>query len=147
MFQCAEGHLFCLECATKNAETKLGEHSFVRIAPPGALILTCIQAIACMDGSDCPAPFSDRELARLLPTKSLNLFHRLRQADELERAGIEGLETCPSCPFAAVIDNKEEKLFRCMNETCAQVTCRKCRRVVSKGYTSPRGIRCQSDCT
>lgn len=31
MYQCAEGHLFCAECATKNAETKLGEQRVVSV--------------------------------------------------------------------------------------------------------------------
>ncbi|WVQ94567.1 hypothetical protein IAU59_001647 [Kwoniella sp. CBS 9459] len=112
-FQCAEGHLFCRECVTKHVETKLGEERTV---------------ILCMDMSICKAVFPDSELDRLLSAKSLALYHRLKQADEIEQAGIEGLETCPNCPFAAVIDNPHEKLFRCMNEECGQVTCRACRR-------------------
>ncbi|WWC59886.1 uncharacterized protein I303_102448 [Kwoniella dejecticola CBS 10117] len=113
MIQCNEGHLFCCECATQHAETKLGEQSV---------------SILCMDQSDCTSPFPDSELARLLSVKSLDLYHRLKQAKDLEQAEIEGLESCPSCPFAAVIDNPNEKLFRCMNKECGQVTCRGCRR-------------------
>ncbi|WVF67056.1 hypothetical protein IAT40_001800 [Kwoniella sp. CBS 6097] len=113
MFQCADGHLFCRECVTKHAETKLGEEK---------------TAILCMDMSSCQSVFPESELTRLLSEKSLSLYHRLKQANELEQAGIEGLESCPNCPFAAVIDNPHEKLFRCMNEECGQVTCRACRR-------------------
>ena len=81
-----------------------------------------------MDTSGCPAPFPETELTRLLPPKSLSLYHRLKQALELEQAEIHGLETCPACPFAAVIENEGEKLFRCLNEECGRVTCRGCRR-------------------
>nr|XP_019012339.1 uncharacterized protein I206_03186 [Kwoniella pini CBS 10737]OCF51120.1 hypothetical protein I206_03186 [Kwoniella pini CBS 10737] len=113
MIQCNEGHLFCRQCAKTHAETKLGEQSV---------------SILCMDQSGCTSPFSESELSRLLPSKSLQLYHRLKQAKDLEQAEIEGLESCPSCPYAAVIDNPHEKLFRCMNEDCGQVTCRGCRR-------------------
>ncbi|KIR76730.1 E3 ubiquitin-protein ligase RNF216 [Cryptococcus gattii EJB2] len=113
MFQCAEGHLFCKECTMRNAEMKLGEQQIT---------------ITCMDLSGCRAPFPESELGRALSEKTLSLYHRLKQARELELAAIEGLESCPSCPYSAIIENPDEKLFRCMNETCGQVTCRKCRR-------------------
>ncbi|KAE8540681.1 hypothetical protein D1P53_003045 [Cryptococcus gattii VGV] len=113
MFQCAEGHLFCKECTMRNAEMKLGEQQIT---------------ITCMDLSGCRAPFPESELGRTLSEKTLSLYHRLKQARELELAAIEGLESCPSCPYSAIIENPDEKLFRCMNVTCGQVTCRKCRR-------------------
>ncbi|WWD08748.1 hypothetical protein V865_006861 [Kwoniella europaea PYCC6329] len=113
MIQCTEGHLFCRECASKHAETKLGEQS---------------TSILCMDQSDCTSPFPESELTRCLSEKSIQLYHRLKQAKELEQAEIEGLESCPSCPYATIIDNPDEKLFRCMNEECGQVTCRGCRK-------------------
>jgi TRIAD3 protein (E3 ubiquitin-protein ligase RNF216) len=84
-----------------------------------------------MDTSGCASSFPESELSRLLDTKSLELYYRLRQAKELEDAGLEGLESCPSCPYAVVIEDLGEKLFRCLNEACGQVTCRKCRRPVS----------------
>ncbi|KAK8861257.1 hypothetical protein IAR55_002076 [Kwoniella newhampshirensis] len=80
-----------------------------------------------MDMSGCQAAFPESELGRLLSTKSLGLYHRLQQARDLELAEIEGLESCPVCPFAAIVDDPNDKLFRCMNEECGQVTCRKCR--------------------
>ena len=83
-----------------------------------------------MDMSGCNSAFPESELSRLLAPKSFELYLRLQQAKELEQAALDGLESCPSCPYAAVIENTEEKLFRCMNEACQQVTCRKCRRQV-----------------
>jgi TRIAD3 protein (E3 ubiquitin-protein ligase RNF216) len=83
-----------------------------------------------MDTSGCQAVFAETELARFLSTKSLELYHRLRLAQELEDAAIEGLETCPSCPWAVVIDNPEEKLIHCLNEACLKVSCRFCRKPV-----------------
>jgi len=80
-----------------------------------------------MDTSGCEARFDEKELARLLPPKSLELLQRLRFAQELEDAAIEGLESCPHCPWAVVIDNPDEKLFRCQNEACGKVSCRQCK--------------------
>jgi len=82
-----------------------------------------------MDTSGCQSRFDEKELGRALPKKSLELLQRLRFAQELEDAAIEGLETCPSCPWAVVIDNLDEKLFRCQNEACGKVSCRQCRKV------------------
>lgn len=88
------------------------------------------QIISCMDTSGCPAPFTDSELSRLLSEKSLHLYHRLKQAKEVEEAAIDGLESCPACSYAAVIENPDEKLFRCEKKGCRQVSCRKCRKLV-----------------
>ena len=84
-----------------------------------------------MDMSSCTAPFPESELGRLLTTKSLNLYHRLKQNNELKEAGIPGLESCPGCDYAAVIDNPDEKLFRCENKECRLVSCRGCWKKVS----------------
>ncbi|ORX36468.1 hypothetical protein BD324DRAFT_651707 [Kockovaella imperatae] len=113
MFQCDEGHLFCRDCAKMHAETKLGEQKTV---------------IDCMDGSGCKALFPDSELKRLLPVKLLELYHRLKQAAELAQASIDGLESCPGCDYAAIIENPQEKLFKCENEACMQISCRQCKR-------------------
>jgi TRIAD3 protein (E3 ubiquitin-protein ligase RNF216) len=46
-------------------------------------------------------------------------------------AEIDGLESCPFCPFAIVIENPDEKLFHCLNDACKKITCRNCKRPVS----------------
>lgn len=84
-----------------------------------------------MDTSGCQALFVETELSRLLSVKSLELYHRLKLAKELEQAAIEGLENCPFCPWAVVIDNPDEKLFRCENGPCRKVSCRACKKAVS----------------
>ncbi len=81
-----------------------------------------------MDTSGCQAVFSQRVLADVVGENTMSLYHRLRQMKDLELACIDGLESCPHCPFAIVIDNPEEKLFRCINPACLKVTCRKCKR-------------------
>lgn len=84
-----------------------------------------------MDMSGCTAEYTERAIASAVSSKTMSLYQRLRQLKDLEMAAIEGLETCPFCPFAIVIDNEHEKLFRCQNDECKKVTCRKCKRPVS----------------
>ncbi|KAL7419892.1 hypothetical protein Q5752_005808 [Cryptotrichosporon argae] len=111
MGQCLDGHLFCSVCLVKHTETKLGSQQV---------------DITCMDGSGCRADFAQRELRRILPTKLLGLYERLKQARDIELAGLAGLKNCPYCPYAMVIDNPDEKLFQCRNEECRKVTCLQC---------------------
>lgn len=88
--------------------------------------------IKCMDQSGCTAPFPPSELRRFLPTKMMELWERVKQRKEVEAAGLEGLEECPFCEWGCVIENAEEKLFRCGNvDACGVVSCRGCKKVVS----------------
>lgn len=82
-----------------------------------------------MDQDGCPAHFTASECARFLGPKQLSLLEKLRSEKALDSADLEGLSKCPHCPWACVIENPEEKLFRCGNEECLKVTCRKCQKV------------------
>ncbi|KZO97505.1 hypothetical protein CALVIDRAFT_479838 [Calocera viscosa TUFC12733] len=113
MVQCAEGHLFCRNCARRQADERIGLRQ---------------TELLCMDQSDCKAPFPESEIARFLPEKTLSLYHRIKQGKEIEKAGLEGLESCPFCDYACVIENDEEKLFRCENEDCLIISCRTCKK-------------------
>ncbi|KAG8779373.1 hypothetical protein FRC12_024334 [Ceratobasidium sp. 428] len=112
MTQCAEGHLFCVDCTKQNAETAIGARN---------------TAVLCMDQSGCRAPFPDDQLRRVLPANTLDLLDRLRQAKELEAAKLGGLEHCPFCDFACIIVD-DGRTFLCQKPTCMAVSCRKCRR-------------------
>ena len=81
-----------------------------------------------MDTSGCSVPFAEAELQRFLSRKSIDLYFRLKQTAELAAAELDNLEHCPGCSYAAIIENLEEKLFRCLNENCKQVTCRQCKK-------------------
>lgn len=113
MIQCPDAHLFCIECMVAYASNLLGEHNF---------------KIVCMDQSGCKLPFPESELKRFLTPKLLSLYEKIKQAKEIEMAGLDGLEECPHCEFKVVIDNPEERLFRCQNEECGAVTCRECKK-------------------
>lgn len=86
-----------------------------------------------MDGSDCHAKFLDSQLRRAIEPKTLSNYHNLLQRKELEAAGIEGLESCPSCNYAVVMENEHEKLFTCEMEDCRLISCRGCKKPVSLG--------------
>ncbi|KAK0190321.1 hypothetical protein F5146DRAFT_1043758 [Armillaria mellea] len=115
MVQCPDAHLFCSDCVTAYASTQLGAHDV---------------NILCMDQSGCKHPFPESELRRLLSPKLMELYERVKQRKEIEAAGLDGLEECPFCEYKCVIENPDEKLFRCGNdETCGAVTCRSCKKV------------------
>jgi len=97
------------------ASNLLGEHNF---------------KIVCIDQSGCKLPFPESELERFLTPKLLSLYEKVKQAKEIEMAGLDGLEECPHCEFKVVIDNPNERLFRCQNEECGAVTCRECKKPV-----------------
>ena len=115
MVQCPDAHLFCSECMVAYASNLLGEHNF---------------KIVCMDQSGCKLPFPESELKRFLTPKLLSLYEKVKQTKEIEMAGLDGLEECPHCEFKVVIDNPNERLFRCQNEECGAVTCRECKKPV-----------------
>ncbi|KAJ7709797.1 hypothetical protein B0H17DRAFT_238676 [Mycena rosella] len=114
MIQCPDAHLFCSECMTTYAETLLGAHD---------------HKIFCMDQDGCKLPFPDAQLRRFLTPKLMSLYERVKQTKEVEAAGIRGLEECPFCDYKCVIENEQEKLFRCGSEDCAAVSCRQCKQL------------------
>ncbi|KIJ28579.1 hypothetical protein M422DRAFT_105303, partial [Sphaerobolus stellatus SS14] len=115
MAQCPEAHLFCRACVRGYAETQLGQQD---------------HRLRCMDQSGCKELFTESELTRMLPEKLMGLYHRIKQRKEIEAAGLEGLEECPFCEYKVVIENPDEKLFRCeREEDCGKVSCRKCKKL------------------
>jgi E3 ubiquitin-protein ligase RNF216 len=88
--------------------------------------------IKCMDQSACKGLFPQSELTRFLTPKLMELFLRIKQRKEIAAAGLHGLEECPFCDFKMVIENEQEKLFRCQNDECLAVSCRQCKKPVCK---------------
>jgi hypothetical protein len=96
--------------------------------------------INCIDQSGCAAPIPESELRRFLPDGMMKLWERVKQRKEIEAAGLGGLEECPFCDYAVIIDDAEDKLLRCENlDVCGVVSCRTCKKSVSKLFCSPRG--------
>ncbi|KAJ8123557.1 hypothetical protein O1611_g9559 [Lasiodiplodia mahajangana] len=116
MIQC-EGemmHWFCRTCMRSQAESQIGMAKY---------------ELACMSLDGCTAGFSQSQRAMFLDKKLTIALDRIEQEAVLRMAGIENLETCPFCPYAAEYPPVEvDKEFRCDNPRCQLVSCRLCRR-------------------
>lgn len=109
-----EKHWFCCACAKQMAETQVGLSKY---------------ELNCMSMDGCAGGFSHSQRDVFLDAKLTLALDLLEQEANVRMAGIENLETCPSCPFAAECPPIEiDKEFRCMNPECGIVICRMCRR-------------------
>ncbi|OAA57067.1 ring finger protein [Niveomyces insectorum RCEF 264] len=107
-------HWFCKDCARRNAETQIGLSKYT---------------LSCMSMDSCKAGFSYEEQNLFLDAKTRVALERIEQEHILRVAGIENLETCPFCPYAAEYPPVEvNKEFRCRNPDCEEVSCRLCRK-------------------
>lgn len=96
--------------------------------------------INCIDRSGCVAPIPESELRRFLPDGMMKLWERVKQRKEIEAAGLGGLEECPFCDYAVIIEDAEDKLLRCGNlSVCGVVSCRTCKKSVSTLFCIARG--------
>src|SRR5271169_6514290 len=68
MTACAEGHLFCLDFARRNAETTVGNGGYI---------------FKCMDVSGCKAEFPPIEITRFVTGKIIQLRDKLESADAI----------------------------------------------------------------
>ncbi|KAF8456910.1 hypothetical protein BGX38DRAFT_885237 [Terfezia claveryi] len=110
MTQCNEGHLFCLDCARRNAENEVGRGRY---------------RLLCMAG--CKSEFPRREVLRFLDEKLILALEKNEQEEVLRMADLKDLTKCPFCDYAAIcapID--EDKEFRCGNPDCLEISCRHC---------------------
>ncbi|KAI8848824.1 hypothetical protein BC829DRAFT_362242 [Chytridium lagenaria] len=115
MTQCEDGHLFCMECARRQAETLIGMRK---------------SEILCMDSSACKYPFPLAEIQRFLTPEVFLGYEKLLQEDSLRKADLPDLSTCPFCDFACILPNPPEvdRLFPCQSDTCRVISCRLCRK-------------------
>lgn len=108
-------HFFCKTCAKTNAETEVGQ---------GKYVLVCMS----MDG--CSAGFARDQRDLFMDSKLKIALERIETEHNLRMAGIENLESCPFCPYAAeyppIADNK---IFRCVHPDCGLESCRLCNKV------------------
>lgn len=117
---CPNGDFFCIECVTRSVETKLSD----------------ADTSFCCLGENCDGEFSLVTLEKILPTKLYAKVLRKKQAAEVTKAKVPGLESCPSCDFA-YIPNQYDKIFKCQNPDCRRETCRMC------GEESHVPLRCE----
>ncbi|KAF6842605.1 ring finger [Colletotrichum musicola] len=106
-------HNFCVQCARLNAENIIGLSKY---------------QLVCMSTDGCNAGFSNSQRSLFLDDKLIAALDRIEAEDVLRMAGVENLETCPFCPFAAEYPPVEEnKEFSCANPECLVVSCRLCK--------------------
>ena len=94
-------------------------------------------ALKCL--GQCEELFSLSVLQNALKSNTFSKWLSRIQIAELEQAGIEGMEQCPFCPFATIIDTppEENKHFVCQNPDCGKDSCRICKE------TSHIPLRCE----
>eukprot|EP00045_Choanoeca_perplexa_P013748 m.156821 g.156821 ORF g.156821 m.156821 type:complete len:1075 (-) comp16445_c1_seq19:315-3539(-) len=113
MVQCGEGHLCCFDCingyvkATAFGETK--------------------SKLTCMYADGCTSIFTKSQLQRALPVDLLNRFEARNLEENIAVADIPNLVRCPApdCTFAMVMDDDNDKVFRC--QVCHLESCRLCK--------------------
>lgn len=76
MTACAEGHLFCLDCARRNAETTVGNGGHI---------------FKCMDVSGCKAEFPSAEIARFVDAKTIALRDKLASGDAIREVYVSSI--------------------------------------------------------
>lgn len=83
--------------------------------------------ISCPDSSGCNGSFTEVQL-RLIPEKDLvDKLLRMQQEKYVRDAGVDDVVECPFCDYKAVCPPVEIDFeFRCANQDCAIVSCRKC---------------------
>lgn len=106
---CDNGHVFCNSCVVKGTDTKLGD---------GETHIPCFV--------NCGSEFSIKTLQKVLPSAKFSILLQKRQAAEVLSAGLEGLVSCPFCPFAS-IPPEGDKVFKCLNPECMKESCIKCK--------------------
>ncbi|XP_076376525.1 uncharacterized protein LOC117228582 isoform X1 [Megalopta genalis] len=110
-FTCSDGHIFCKSCMKKGIEVRLAE---------GDTRIVCFLT--------CKGEFSYSSLKKALSPTEFSFLLNKQQEVEVIAAGIEGLVSCPFCPFAS-IPPSEDKIFRCFNPDCMKQSCRLCKKL------------------
>ena len=118
MFSCQGGHCYCKDCIQRASEVAVGE---------GKTRLQCLGG----NEGNCDESFELSVLQNALKPNLFSKWLKKIQADELEKADIEGLESCPFCPFATIMDStpEENKVFVCQNPDCGKESCRLCHEI------------------
>ncbi len=83
----------------------------------------CKYQFTCIDDK-CHENFNLKVLEEVLEPNVFRNVLKNMQNEEIQTAGIPGLESCPYCTYAAIIENPMEKIFSCLNPSCLKETCR-----------------------
>ena len=79
--------------------------------------------IKCVYG-DCERVIPIERVREHLRPDTISELLKRAQRDELRRAALDDVQECPFCEFAAVIEDSNDRIFRCMNQQCLKESCR-----------------------
>jgi len=115
MLSCPVGHLFCKECIKRGSESAYGE---------GKTELLCFQ-------ENCKEKFDLKTLESVLESDKFSKWSLKIQSAEVEKAGVSGLESCPFCHYAVIMESAPEQnpTFRCRHPDCGKESCRICHEI------------------
>ncbi|GFR87623.1 E3 ubiquitin-protein ligase [Elysia marginata] len=104
---CPEGHLFCKTCVIRSTEAAFGEMK---------------TKFPCLADCDQNIPLS--VLQTVIPANLFSKIVQRMQEEEILQADIPDLVSCPFCPFATIMPNPDDKVFKCLNPECLKESCR-----------------------
>lgn len=106
-------HFTCFDCATAYVKSEVGDSR-------------C--RVLCTAG--CGASFARAQLHLLEDKALLEKLEQLQQEKDIREAGLDNLEECPFCDYKAILPPIDEDFeFRCANQLCEKVSCRRCKAV------------------
>ena len=110
-------HTVCEGCVRHLVQARIGEGS----AKP----LTCLAG-----GAGCKAPLPHKAVAQALASPVRRQRDAIVARAELMRANIEGLQSCPFCPYSCVkpaLFTDAPEVFQCEHPTCGKRSCTRCK--------------------
>lgn len=111
MVECTNEHLCCRSCTRTHIDVCFQE---------GKCRFACVE-------SSCSGEYTIQLVNELLSPKDVQRLHKRLQEVNIRQAAIDGLECCPHCPYAVIVENPDDKVFRCLNPECMKETCRLCK--------------------
>eukprot|EP00466_Bigelowiella_natans_P009106 jgi/Bigna1/87649/estExt_fgenesh1_pg.C_220172 len=103
MVECNKGHPFCKECVRRTANEVIGLGKF---------------RVGCLHMAGCSEEFPLFALKESLPKSIFDGYERRVQERDIETAGLSGLERCPFCSYAVIMESKADSVFRCKSPAC-----------------------------
>ena len=110
MVQCRAEHLYCRECVSTASIVAMSNNKSV---------------VECL--GECQEPIDWQQLSRALDPSLLSKLIQKWQAEEVSGAGLEGLVSCPFCPYQTVMEGEADKVVVCRNPDCGRESCRMCK--------------------
>ncbi len=143
--QCEDGHLFCMECSRRGAEVEIGyQRTVLKCMSAGCTsAFADSEAIKFLPSAVFKGLLRARQqqelkmvsidvllmLAVLFFTRHSAGSNNCRMFFQPPKAGLDSLVECPFCPYAAVMENENDREFRCQARRCRKISCRLCKQL------------------